>query len=56
MISYFGGKSRRSSISDTGTGIGLSIAKEIVELQGGKIWAENKKDRGARFVFTIKAS
>lgn len=36
-----------------GTGIGLSIAKEIVEMHDGKIWAESEKGRGAKFVFTL---
>lgn len=36
-----------------GTGIGLSIAKEIVELHRGKIWAESEKGSGAKFTFTL---
>ncbi len=36
-----------------GTGLGLSICKYIVELLGGKIWVNSKKEKGAAFYFTI---
>ncbi len=37
----------------SGTGIGLSIAREMVELHGGKIWAESEKGKGAKFTFIL---
>jgi signal transduction histidine kinase len=40
-----------------GTGLGLSLVKRMVELHGGKVWAESKGPGwGARFVFTLPLS
>ena len=47
----------QSDIFDTqalqGAGLGLSIAKAFVEMQGGKIWLESEEGKGATFFFTL---
>jgi signal transduction histidine kinase len=38
-----------------GMGLGLSIVKGLLELHGGRVWAESIPDRGSRFVFVLLA-
>ena len=36
-----------------GVGLGLSICKGLVEMQGGNIWVESKYGEGSKFYFTL---
>lgn len=43
-----------STRSTEGTGLGLSLAKEIVELHGGTIRAESRQGSGSRFIVRVQ--
>jgi signal transduction histidine kinase len=37
----------------SGTGMGLSICRSIIDAHGGRLWAEPNEPRGAVFQFTL---
>ena len=48
---YFRKENDRERYS--GLGLGLSLCKMLVELSGGKIWVESKKNHGSTFGFSL---
>lgn len=46
-------KSTRGTTGEKGTGLGLKLCREFVEIQGGTIKAESISGIGSKFIFTV---
>ena len=55
IFEEFVSNSEKGADQKRGIGLGLAICREAVEIHGGSIWAENRREGGARFTFWLHA-
>jgi K+-sensing histidine kinase KdpD len=52
-IFNFKAEMRYSNEKEKGAGVALMICKDFIEKMSGRIWAENAKEKGAAFCYTL---
>ena len=55
LLKIFDKFERITAESEEGTGLGLPIAKNIIELHQGRMWVESKPGQGSKFIFVLPA-
>ena len=53
LFTEFGTTSAKTTANESSTGLGLAIAKKIVNSHGGEIMAKSKLNEGSEFLFTL---
>ncbi|NVO12233.1 MAG: tetratricopeptide repeat-containing sensor histidine kinase [Bacteroidales bacterium] len=47
--------STRGTLNEKGTGLGLILCRDFIQMNGGRIWVESESNKGCKFFFTLPA-